>query len=137
MKFPYSKFSILFLLLVITTIGAADPATVQLLSLGRMNEAISALTNRSDPESFNLRSRAYYAMERWDDAVKWGERAITLRPQDAEYHLWLAREYGRKAGDSNPLTAAGVARKAKIEFERAVELDPANVQARTDLSQYY
>src|SRR5664280_3492445 len=102
MKFPYSKFSILFLLLVITTIGAADPATVQLLSLGRMNEAISALSNRGDPESFNLLSRAYYAMERWDDAVKWGERAIAERPQDAGYRLWLARAYGRKAGDSNP-----------------------------------
>src|ERR1039457_1449945 len=99
MKFPYSKFSILFLLLVITTIGAADPATVQLLSLGRMNEAIRALSNRGDPESFNLLSRAYYAMERWDDAVKWGERAIAERPQDASYHLWLARAYGRKAGD--------------------------------------
>ena len=84
MKLLYSKFSVLFLLLAVTTIGAADPATVQLLSLGRMNEAISALSNRGDPESFNLLSRAYYAMERWDDAVRWGERAVAERPQDAE-----------------------------------------------------
>ena len=137
MKFPYSKFSVFFLLLALTTVGAADPATVQLLSLGRMNEAISTLSNRGDPESFNLLSRAYYAMECWDDAVKWGERAIAVRPQDAGYHLWLARAYGRKAGDSNPLTAAGLARKAKNEFERAVQLDPANVEARSDLSKYY
>ena len=59
------------------------------------------------------------------------------RPQDASYHLWLARAYGRKAGDSSPLAAAGLARKAKNEFERAVQLDPANVEARSDLSQYY
>ncbi len=137
MKVPYSRLFVLFLLLVLTTIGVADPSTVQLLSLGRMNEAISTLSNRGDPESFNLLSRAYYAMECWDDAVKWGERAIAVQPQNAGYHLWLARAYGRKAGDSNPLAAAGLARKAKSEFERAVQLDPANVEARSDLSKYY
>ncbi len=137
MKLLHSKLSVLFLLLVVTTIGAADLAPLQLLSLGRMNEAISALSNRGDAESFNLRCRAYYAMERWDDAVKWGERATAMRPQDAGYHLWLARAYGRKAGNANPLSAAGMARKAKNEFERAVQLDPANVEARSDLSKYY
>ena len=137
MKHSYAKFSVLFLLLVVATVGAADPAPLQLLSLGRMNEAISALSNRGDAESFNLLCRAYYAMERWDDAVKWGERATTERPQDAGYHLWLARAYGRKAGDANPLSAAGMARKAKNEFERAVQLDPANIEARSDLSKYY
>jgi tetratricopeptide (TPR) repeat protein len=137
MKLLYSKFAVLFLLLAVTTVAAADPATVQLLSRGRMNEAISALSNRGDAESLNLLSRAYYAMERWDDAVRWGERATAERPQDASYHLWLARAYGRKAGDSSPLAAAGLARKAKNEFERAVQLDPANVEAHSDLSKYY
>ena len=137
MKLLYSKFAVLFLLLAVTTVAAADPATVQLLSRGRMNEAISALSNRGDAESLNLLSRAYYAMERWDDAVRWGERATAERPQDASYHLWLARAYGRKAEDSSPLAAAGLARKAKNEFERAVQLDPANVEAHSDLSKYY
>ncbi len=137
MKFLYSKFLILILLVIVPTLGVAGPAPVQLLSLGRVNDAISALSNPDDAESFNLLSRAYYAMERWDDAVKWGERAVAERPQDASYHLWLARAYGRKAGDSKPLAAAGLARKAKNEFERAVQLAPANVEARSDLSQYY
>ena len=61
----------------------------------------------------------------------------TLRPDDAHYHLWLAREYGEKAANSNPLTAATIARKAKNEFERAVQLDPSSVEARLDLAQYY
>jgi tetratricopeptide (TPR) repeat protein len=137
MKLWYSKLFVVLLLLTVSTIAAADPAPAQLLSLGRMNEVISALSNRGDAESFNLLSRAYYAMERWDDAVRWGERAVAERPQDAGYHLWLARAYGRKAGDSRPLAAAVLARKAKYEFERAVQLDPANVEARSDLSRYY
>ena len=138
MKFPGARFSVVFLLLPLAVaISAADPVVSELLSLGRMNEAISVLITRDDPESFNLLSRAYYSIERWDDAVKYGERAVTLRPDDAYYHLWLAREYGEKAANSNLMTAAGIARKAKNEFERAVQLDPSNVEARLDLAQYY
>ncbi len=137
MKFFDAKFLAVVLLLMLPILAVADPAPAQLLSLGRMNDAISALSNRGDAESFNLLSRAYYAMECWDDAVKWGERAVAERPQDASYHLWLARAYGRKAGAAKPLAAAGLARKAKNEFERAVQLAPANVEARSDLSRYY
>jgi tetratricopeptide (TPR) repeat protein len=35
------------------------------------------------------------------------------------------------------LSAAGLAKKARNEFERAVQLDPANVPARVDLAEYY
>ncbi len=137
MKFLVTKLFVVSLLLVAAATSVADPAVTQLLSLGRMDEAVSVLSNRDDAESLNLLSRAYFAMEQWDDAVKYGERAVSLGPGNANYHLWLAREYGRKAGDSNPLAAAGLARKAKNEFERAVQLDPASVPARIDLAQYY
>jgi len=134
MKLVYSIFASL-LLLASASIAAPPPS--DLLSSGHMNEAVTALTSRADAESLNLLSRAYFAMERWDDAVKCGERAVSLAPQNATYHLWLGREYGRKAGDSSALSAAANAKKAKSEFERAVQLDPANVPARIDLAQYY
>jgi len=132
-----TKFFAGWLLLLAAAVAVADPAVVELLSLGRMNDAISVLVNRNDAESLHLLSRAYYATERWDDAVKCGERAVALRPNDAYYHLWLAREYGQKAANSNPMTAAATARKAKNEFERAVQLDPSSVEARLDVAQYY
>jgi tetratricopeptide (TPR) repeat protein len=138
MKFFCLKFVLIIGLLgVFVTASSADPAATQLLSLGRMNDAVTVLSRRSDAESLNQLSRAYFAMEQWDDAVRSGERAVSLDPNNATYHLWLGREYGRKAADANPLTAAGLARKAKNEFERAVQLDPANVPARLDLAQYY
>ncbi len=129
--------SVLLLLPVAAAISVADPAVVELLSLGRMNDAINILITRDDAESVHLLSRVYYATERWDDAVKYGERAIALQPNDAYYHLWLAREYGEKAANSNPVTASTAARKARSEFERAVQLDPTSVEARLDLAQYY
>jgi tetratricopeptide (TPR) repeat protein len=138
MKFALLKSFIIFALLsVFATASLADPEASQLLSTGRVSEAVTALSSHDDAQSLNLLSRAYFAMERWDEAVKYGERAVNLEPQSSTYHLWLGREYGRKAGDSNPLSAAGLAKKARNEFERAVQLDPTNVPARADLAEYY
>jgi tetratricopeptide (TPR) repeat protein len=138
MKYLFSKLSVLFaLLFVFATASLADPEASQLLSTGHVNEAVSLLTSHQDAQSLNLLSRAYFAMELWDEAVKYGEKAVSLEPQNATYHLWLGREYGRKAGAVNPLSAAGLAKKAKNEFERAVQLDPSNIPARLDLAQYY
>src|SRR5271157_4361587 len=100
MKSLRARFSVIWMLLLAAAVATADPAVTELLSLGRMNEAISVLITRDDAESLHLLSRAYYAIERWDEAVKYGERAVTLRPDDAQYHLWLAREYGEKAANS-------------------------------------
>ncbi len=138
MRFAFFKFfTILVLLFAFATASLADPEASQLLSTGHVSEAVTALSSHDDAQSLNLMSRAYFAMERWDEAVKYGERAVNLEPQSATYHLWLGREYGRKAGASNPLSAAGLAKKAKNEFERAVQLDPADVPARVNLAQYY
>ena len=129
------------LIVALSIVAAAGPAaldSVQLLSTGSMNDLIGGLTNRSDAESYNLLSRAYYAIEQWDSSIQNGERAVNLRGDDSQYHLWLGRAYGQKAAEiGNPLTAANLARKAKNEFERAVELNPKNVSARADLSEYY
>ena len=109
-----------------------------LLSAGPMNDFLATLMNRNDAESYNLRSRAYYATEQWDAAIENSERAVSLQANDSQYHLWLGRAYGQKAAEiGNPLSAASLARKAKNEFERAVELNPRNVSARSDLSEYY
>ncbi len=134
----FSKLSAIFALsLLLASLAFAAPASDDLLSAGRMNEAVSTLASHSDAQSLNQLSRAYYAMENWDEAVKYGERAVSLDPNNAAYHLWLGREYGRKAGDSKALVAASNAKKAKGEFERAVQLNPSNVPARLDLAEYY
>ena len=75
--------------------AAAGPApldSVQLISTGRMNDLIGSLMNRNDAESYNLRSRAYYATEQWDPAIENAERAVSLRENDAQYHLWLGTQ---------------------------------------------
>ena len=115
----------------------AAPSIEQMLASGSIDEVIHTLSDRNDAVSLNLLSRAYYAIEHWDNAVKNGEMAVSFSPDTAMYHLWLGREYGEKAAAVNPLSAASLARKTKAEFEQAVKLDPGNVQAHADLAEYY
>lgn len=138
MRHPLVKMAALLLVLLLAAVGsAADPATLQMLTGGSLNDFLAVLLKNNDPEAYNLLSRAYYAMEDWDSAIRYGERAVSARPDNATYHWWLGRQYGEKAAVSNPLLAANLARKTKNEFERSVKLDPTNVAVRADLSEYY
>jgi tetratricopeptide (TPR) repeat protein len=120
---------------------AATPAA-ELLLAGRMDEAIGALRNQvknlpNDAASYSLLARAYLTLQRWDDAIAAGQKAVALEPGNSEYHLWLGRAYGEKADHSSWATALGLARKTRDEFERAVALNSRNAAARSDLAEYY
>ena len=119
---------------------AATPK--ELLAAGRVDEAIEILQqkidhNASDAEPYNLLCRAYFMEEDWDHAITNCERAHNLDPQSSLYALWLGRAYGEKADRVGFLSAAGLAKKVRTSFERAVELDPRNWEARTDLAEFY
>ena len=122
--------------------SAAANSAKDLLSAGRVDEAISALNGRvssspSDAESFNLLCRAYYALEDWDRAESACKKAVSLDPNTSRYHRWLGRVYGEKANRANFLSAAGLAGKVRDEFQRAVDLDQADTNARIDLAEYF
>jgi len=128
--------------LVLPAIAAAADSPSDLLAAGRVDDAITTLSGKlnsvpNDAASHNLLCRAYFAVANWDRAISACERAVSLEPNSSEYHLWLGRTYGEKADASNFLTAAGLAKKVHNEFERAVQLDPSNVAARTDLAEFY
>jgi tetratricopeptide (TPR) repeat protein len=53
------------------------------------------------------------------------------------YELWLGRVYGEKADHSSIFSAPGLARQARSAFERSVQLDPSNWEARADLGEFY
>ena len=114
----------------------------EMLAAGRVDEAIQTLQQRtahsdSDAESYNLLCRAYFMLDEWDRGIAACERARNLDPQNALYHLWLARVYGEKADRVGIFSAAGMAKKVRVSFERAVELDPTNGDALTDLAEFY
>lgn len=122
----------------------APPAAIAeaLLQTGRADEALRLLSgevksNPGNAAAYNLLCRLYFQLELWDAALRMAEKSVALEPRNSLYHQWLGRAAGRKAENSNPFTAFGLARRVKTEFERAVALDAANVSARADLVEYY
>ena len=121
---------------------AASPSPSELLLAGRVDDAVKVLTarvqaNPNDAEANHLLSRAYYHLKNWDQSVKYGEKSVQLAPTRSDYYMWLGRAYGEKADDSNPFTAGRLVGKIRGNFQKAVELDPKNVAARTDLAEFY
>jgi tetratricopeptide (TPR) repeat protein len=72
-----------------------------------------------------------------DKAVDYLEKAVALSPQNARYHYQLGNAYGQSAASSGMFSAMSKAKKAKAEWERAIELDPNFVPARFSLLEFY
>ena len=66
-----------------------------------------------------------------------GEACIAALPKSAKCHHALGRLYGAAALAAGPLDMLKYASRIKDEFSAAVELEPANYDARRDLNQYY
>jgi len=133
---------IISLIFLFPRLTLAAPPADELLAEGRVDDAIASLESRitaarNDAESYNLLCRAYYAIGNADPGVSPCEKAVSLDPGNSDYHLWLGRIYGEKAEHANFLSAAGLARKVRLEFETAVRLNPNSVAARSDLAEFY
>ena len=129
-------------LFVTSALAGADESAPSLLATGHVDEALNALRTHitqspNDAVAHNLLCRAYLTLGDWDRGISACEKAVSLAPDNSQYHLWLGRVYGEKADRSGWMTAAGLAKHVRSEFEAAVRLNPKNVDARTDLAEFY
>ncbi len=69
-----------------------------------------------------------------DNAVDELEKATAGDPKDSDYYFWLGGAYGLYARQH---TSISKARKCRDAFLRAVELNPANLDARAALVTFY
>jgi len=90
-----------------------------------------------DGPVYELMGRNYLMNGEFKKATEVLEKAVAGNPNSSDYYLWLARAYGRRAETSNPFSAVGHASKARQYFERAVQLNPRNLEALNDLLEYY
>jgi tetratricopeptide (TPR) repeat protein len=81
--------------------------------------------------------RTLFEQQQYEQALEWLEKAVLLDSTNSAYHLWLGRAYGYSAQRASILWQFSLARKVKIHFEKAVELDADNIDARADLTEYY
>ena len=113
-----------------------------LLQQGRVAEAITSLQGvlaeqPDDAQAHLLLCRVYYAQNLADNAIRECELAVSRAPYSSDSQLWLGRAFGFKASHANPIAALKLAIKVRNAFERAVELDPENIHAMSDLGEFY
>src|SRR5205807_845373 len=86
---------------------------------------------------YQLMGQNYCGLADYKKATDALEKAAASDPNNSDIQLWLGRAYGRRAETSNPLSAPGHASKARQFFERAARLNPDNLEAQSDLFEYY
>jgi Tfp pilus assembly protein PilF len=70
-------------------------------------------------------------------AADYFEKAVALKPNNAEYHYQLAMAYGQAAAGAGMFKAMSMAKKMKAELERAIQLDPNLIPARFALLEFH
>ena len=78
-----------------------------------------------------------YEVREYKEAGKLLEDAIAATPGVSRYHHLLGKCFGRMAEQASALGALSLARKTRLHFEKAVELDGENIPALKDLMNYY
>lgn len=112
------------------------------LQAGEADKALALLRSLPEPagnsaEAHNLRCRVLFTLEQYEGASRECEQAANLDPQNSSYHLWFGRTLGEAADQANFLNAYNLAKRARSEFEQAVQLDPHNAEALADLGEFY
>jgi len=130
------------ILLVASVVYAAGPEFTNARKLYNCTDfeqslkVLQTIANK-DGAVYDLIGRNYYMQGDYKKATDALEKAMAMEPANPEYALWLGRSYGRRAETSNPFSAPSQAAKARQYFERSVQLNPMNLDAQSDLFEYY
>jgi tetratricopeptide (TPR) repeat protein len=132
--------TLLLATLLDTGLLAAKPSrdAEELYNRTEYSRSLALLDSQTDdPLTHSLIGRNYYMMAEFKKAAEYFQRAVQEAPNDSNNALWMGRALGRRAETSNPLFAPALAVKARQWMEKAVQLDGKNVDALSDLFEYY
>jgi tetratricopeptide (TPR) repeat protein len=141
----------LFAMLLAVTMGASVGGQSARDGLSQVNaalqagEADKALTllgslpapSGNSAEAHNLHCRVLFTLEQYEAANTECAEAVKMEPQNSNYRLWYGRALGETADHATFMSAYGLAKRARAEFEQAVQLDPRNADALADLGEFY
>jgi Flp pilus assembly protein TadD len=129
------------LLALAGSLSAAPPDLERARALYQRTDYDGALkllapVNPKTAEVHALMGLCYYMQAEAKKASEQLQKAVDLDPGISDYHLWLGRALGRRAEAATFVTAPVLAVKARQQFERAIELNPRNLEAISDLFEY-
>ncbi|MFA9460135.1 tetratricopeptide repeat protein [Thiohalorhabdus sp. Cl-TMA] len=113
------------------------PEAIADFERGRFREARAGFRAHAD----SGRSQFYLgriALRRFEPypAAEHLRKAVASAPDNADFHYWLGRAYGKLAERANIFKRAYYAGKTQEHFQRAVELEPEHLHARVALVMY-
>jgi tetratricopeptide (TPR) repeat protein len=138
------------LVLILLAVGAVvippgldaqcNPATQRLIASRKYDDAradLEAQLKRApgDDTAMECIGRLLLDQGESGDAVDWLEKAVAINAKNAQHHLSLGLALRAEAAKANMLRAPGLFGRMKTEYEQAVALDPALVDARYALLQ--
>ncbi|MGH8049180.1 MAG: tetratricopeptide repeat protein [Arenimonas sp.] len=139
------RFMLSCLLLFVMGVSSAFAITAQDVKLqleARDKKALAsadALT-KAEPknaEAWILLTRARLQANQAEAAIDSAQKAVKLAPNNSQAHFILGNAYGSRIGQVNMLSQASMSSKIRDAFEKAVALDPNNLDAREGLVQFY
>jgi tetratricopeptide (TPR) repeat protein len=133
------KFATVFIISIALASASELDHARKLYNLTDFSQSLETLqsVSQKDAAVYELMGRNYYMLGEYKKATEVLEKAVAANPTSSECALWLGRAFGRRAETSNLLSAPGHASKARQYFEKAVQLDPRNLDALSDLLDYY
>jgi tetratricopeptide (TPR) repeat protein len=147
---PITAFALLaaWLVMAVVNLAFAQIPAVTLtqanaaLQAGEADKALALLTplppsGQGAAEAQNLQCRVRFTLEQWDAAANECEQAVRLDGSNSNYHMWLGRVLGQQASHASFFSAFGLAKRSLSEMQAAVQLNPKNGPALSDLGDYY
>lgn len=144
---PNPRYLALLLLIVSSALGAESSpdfnAAVALYRERKNPEAIAAFEKLAQAEPKNSEATAYLGRLQMrlgdtEAAIKIFDKLAATNPTHSDYHRELGDAYGFKAQKAGlGFSGLGAARKCKAAYEKAIELDPTNLNARFSVMQFY
>ncbi len=115
---------------------------ISLFNQGELSKAKTFFNNSINSEKQNpvanfYLGRVYFDEGDYEKAVDWIEKASKYDKQNSTYYMWLGHSYGRRAQNAGKLKQAFLARDSRNNYEKAIELDPTNVEARESAMEFY
>jgi tetratricopeptide (TPR) repeat protein len=96
-----------------------------------------AKASPNDANAWVVLTRARLQTRQAEKAIAAGEKATALGPKNAQAFYWLGNAYGNRIGEVGMLSKMTMAPKLRDAFEQAVKLDPALIDARSSLIEFY
>ena len=143
-RLPWFAVCLAFLLRATTAIAAAQglAAARALAHQGKIDAAIAEAekvtsATPQNAEAEELLCKLHGSIDQFDEAIAACEAAHNAQPGNAAYTLELARAYGAKADHAGAFTGMRMVGRIRDNFEAAARQDPKNVDALSDLGEFY